>query len=162
MGWIGFPYAFLRYQSLAQARNAYEYMTEDRTRLFPQAAFEEMGSELLRLAQAGAGAHDGEIARALAQDIVAIDYVSVPQLPSSRKFGSWAVVSTKEYLGKVPRDPADAQIVPVPPREFPDALRDSDLRRPLPRRSDWPLVVWGGLAALLAGFAVRWLLRVLR
>lgn len=161
MGWLGFPYALVRYQSVAQARNAYEYMTEDRTRLFPQVAFEDIGAELLRLATLGATAQDGTLARALAEDLVSIDYVQVPQLPSSRKFGSWAVASTSEYLGKVPRDPADAQIVPVPPRAFPDALRDPDLLRAPPRRSDVPLVVWGALATALLGLALRWLLRAL-
>jgi hypothetical protein len=98
----------------------------------------------------------------LASDLVALDYVQVPQLPSSRKFGSWAVVTPAEYYGKVPHDPADAQIVPVPPRVFPDELRDPDLLRPAPRRSDLPVLVWAGFAAALLGFALRFLLRALR
>jgi hypothetical protein len=151
-----------KYQSVAQARIAYEYMTEDRTRLFPQAAFEDIGGELLRLATRGAGPADGELARTLASDLVALDYVQVPQLPSSRKFGSWAVVTPAEYYGKVPHDPADAQIVPVPPRVFPDNLRDPDLLRPPPRRSDLPVLVWTGVAAILLGFALRFLLRAVR
>lgn len=161
LGWLGMPYALFKYGSLAQSRIAYEYMTEDQTRLFPQAAFEDIGSELLRLATQRVGPADGELARKLASDLVALDYVQVPQLPSSRKFGSWAVVTPAEYYGKVPHDPADAQIVPVPPRVFPDDLRDPDLLRPPPRRSDLPLLVWAGLGAALVGFALRLLLRAL-
>lgn len=162
LGWLGMPYALFKYGSVTQARMAYEYMTEDQTRLFPQAAFEEIGSSLLHLATHGAQPEDGALAQMLAQDVLALDYVQVPQLPSSRKFGGWAVVTPAEYYGKVPRDPANAQIVPVPPRVFPDDLRDADLLRPPPRRSDFPLVVWTGFAAALLGVAVRFALRLLR
>jgi hypothetical protein len=64
------------------------------------------------------------------------------------------VVSPKEYYGKVPKDPAHAQIVPVPPRPFPSNLRDPDLLPDPPRRSDLPLAVWAGLAFALLTFVV--------
>ncbi len=159
LGWLAVPYALVKYRSIDQARIAYEYMTEDRTRLLPAAAFEEITAAVLRLAQQGARPGDGPLAQALAAHIVAVELLRVPQWPSSRKFGSWPVVTPAEYYGKVPRDPADAQIVPVPPREFPDRLRDPDLLRSPARRSDLPLIVWAGLVAILAGFALRWWIR---
>jgi hypothetical protein len=48
----------------------------------------------------------------------------------------------------LPRDPALAQIVPVPPRPFPDALRDDDLLPPPPRPSDAAALVWGALSLI--------------
>jgi len=161
LGWLSVPYALFKYRSLSQARIAYEYMTEDRTRLFPAAAFEDITADLMRLAVHGARPDDGALAQTLAKDIVAIELLRIPQWPSSRKFGSWPVVSPGEYFGKVPKDPADAQIVPVPPREFPARLRDADLLREPPRRSDLPLIVWAGFVAVLLGYALRWLVRKL-
>lgn len=157
--WLGVPYALVKYRSLTQARMAYEYLTEDVTRLLPAAAFEDTLAVLLRLAHDGARDGDGPLARQLATDIVAIELLRIPQWPSSRRFGSWPVVTPDEYFGKVPHDPADAEIVPVPPREFPAALRDPDLLRPPARRSDVPLFVWAGVVAIALGYALRFMRR---
>ena len=72
----------------------------------------------------------------------ALAFVRFPQFPSSRTFGDAPAVSTWEYRARVPNDPALAQIVPVPPRPFPAALRDADL---LPARwtlADCATLVW--------------------
>jgi hypothetical protein len=157
LGWLSVPWALVKYRSLSQARLAYEYMTEDRTRLLPAAAFEDITADLLRLARHGAREDEGTLAQMLAKDIIAIELLRIPQWPSSRKFGSWPVVSPVEYFSKLPKDPADTQIVPVPPREFPASLRDADLLPDPPRKSDLPLVVWAGLAAVLFGCGLRFL-----
>jgi hypothetical protein len=159
LGWLAMPYALVKYRSLSQARMAYEYMTEDQTRLLPAVAFEDIVADLLRLATQGARSDEGALAHTLATDIVAIELLRIPQWPSSRKFGSWPVASPAEYRAKYPSDPAQAQIVPVPPREFPARLRDANLLAEPPRRSDLPLIVWSGLVAVLIGYALRWLLR---
>ena len=153
--WLGVPYALAKYRSLAQARMAYEYLTEDVTRLLPAAAFEDTLATLLRLAQDGTREGDGALARQLATDIVAIELLRIPQWPSSRRFGSWPVVTPGEYFGKIPHDPADVETVPVPPREFPASLRDPDLLRPPARRSDVPLFAWAGVVAIALGYALR-------
>ncbi len=158
LGWLSVPYTLVRYGSLAKARDAWEYLSEDPVRLLPQRAFEAIGGELVRLTQ-GAAAGDGALAQALAHDLVALDFVQVPQWPSSRKFGTYAVASPFEYEDRVPKDPAQQQIVPVPPRPFPDALRTADLVPPPRRPSDLPLAVWGLVAALVAALVVRWLWR---
>jgi hypothetical protein len=49
----------------------------------------------------------------------------------------------------VPSDPAQAQIVPVPPRPFPERLRDPDLLPVKRHPSDAAAIVWG--AVLLIG-----------
>jgi hypothetical protein len=76
-------------------------------------------------------------------------------------FGSWPVVSAAEYHGKVPKDPEEMQIVPVPPRPFPSNLRDADLLPEARRPSDLPLAAWALVAlAAVAAFA-SWLLRAI-
>jgi hypothetical protein len=142
LAWLSIPATIAREGKVSAARTTYEYLTEDRTRLMPAAAFEQAAVDLLRLAKAGAGPADGELARLIARDVEAVVGARVPQLPSSRKPGTWPVANPREYLGAIPHDPADAQIVPVPPRPFPAELRDPDLLPPPMRRSTPPLVAW--------------------
>ena len=54
----------------------------------------------------------------------------------------------------VPSDPAKAQVVPVPPRPFPVALHDRDLRPPPRHPSDLAAMIWGAVALL----GIPWLL----
>lgn len=149
---LGVPYFALREKSLAKAASTFDYLTEDRTRLFPAAAFEEIGADLLRLAR---HAHDrpcSQFEAWLADDIEALIFLRVPQLPSSRVWGDWPIESVGEYRARVP-DPAKARIVPVPPRPFPASLRDADLAPHLPRRGERALALWG-----IATLCVPWLL----
>ncbi len=102
----------------------------------PSAAFEEAVFGLMQLGQKGAGPADGALARMLAEDLVALAGVRLPQLPSSRPFGTWPAANPREYLGALPTDPSVLKVVPVPPRPFPPGLRDADL---LPLRGAAPL-----------------------
>jgi hypothetical protein len=158
LAWVAMPAALVKERSLSQARIAYEYLTQDRSRLFPAVAFESAGASLLALAQAGGSAAASPLEQALARDLVAVAYVHVPQLPSSRAPGSWAVASPAEYQGKVPKDPEDVQRVPVPPRPFPGNLRDPDLLPPGRRPSDFPLAVWTVAAVAAAIALAAWLI----
>ena len=159
LAWLSIPWTLVTERSVRTARVAYEYLTSDRTRLFPAVAFETVGAELLRLASGIPAGGDARLPALLARDLEAIVYVHVPQFPSSRAYGSWPVASPSEYRGKVPRDPQDAQIVPVPPRPYPSNLRDPDLLPEARRPSDFPLAAWAAAAGIgLAGLAA-WLLR---
>jgi hypothetical protein len=155
--WFALPWVLLRERSLAKARLAFEYLSEDATRLFPAAAFEEIGATLLRLARAGASEQDGLLGGMLARDLEALALLRIPQFPSSRTFGSAPVVAAGEYLGVVPSDPADMQVVPVPARPFPAALRDADLLPAPARPSDFPVAVCAAIAAI-AVIAAGWML----
>ena len=159
LAWLAVPWTLARERSVPQARIAYEYLTQDRTRLFPAVAFESIGAELLHIGQGGAGADASDVERLLARDLEALVFVRIPQLPSSRAFGSWPVVSAAEYHGKVPKDPEEMQIVPVPPRPFPSNLRDADLLPEVRRPSDLPLAAWALVAlsgvAAFASFLLR-------
>jgi hypothetical protein len=156
---LGFPWFAVNERSIAKARVAFDYLNEDQTRLMPAAAFEEMGASLLALAAGSAGLRPaGALARLLARDVEAAAFVRFPQLPSSRAFGDAPAVTPWEYHARVPAEPGLAQIVPVPPRPFPDALRDPDLLPVKRPGSDYAAAVWGLL--LLVGIPLflhdRW------
>lgn len=141
LAWLGYPYIAIKERSIAEAKLAFDYMRTDQTRLLPAAALEEAYAGLLALVS-GSQPPEGKLATLLSKDVSALAFLRFPQFPSSRAFGGAPAVSTWEYRSLVPSDPALRQIVPVPPRPFPDALRDPDL---LPARwtpADYATVVW--------------------
>jgi hypothetical protein len=155
---LGLPYFALRDRSLAKAAKTFDYLTEDRTRLFPAIAFEEIGADLLRLARGELARRASAFESLLAADIEALVFLRVPQLPSSRAWGDAPIVSVGEYTARVPSDPALAKIVPVPARPFPASLRDPDLVSQPPVRGKRAVTIWGVAAALVIPWLVwRWL-----
>jgi len=90
----------------------------------------------------------------LSEDLEALVFLRVPQLPSSRVWGDYPVVNAWEYRKRYPSDPAKAQTVPVPSRPFPDHLRDADLLPPPGYRGQVALAVW----AILSVVGIPWIL----
>jgi hypothetical protein len=157
---LGFPYFAVKERSIAKACVAFDYLTEDQTRLMPAAAFEEAGASLLSLA-AGASAEatrSGPLARLLATDVDAIVFARFPQFPSNRVFGDAPAATLREFHSRVPAEPGLLQIIPVPARPFPAALRDADLLSAKRPASDYAAAIWGIL--LLVGIPIflyhRW------
>jgi hypothetical protein len=157
LAFSGFPVVAARERSVEKAVQTSDYLSEDRTRLFPAAAFEEIAADMLKMATGRLARSPTALEAALASDIDAIIFLRVPQLPSSRALGDYPVVTTREYTARMPDDPADAQIIPVPPRPFPASLRDEDLR-PAPLR---PGQVVATAWAVLSTIGVVWLVRSL-
>jgi hypothetical protein len=153
LAWIGFPFIAAKERSVTKAKLSFDYLYADQTRLLPAIAFEEIFASLLAVAR-GETAGDGTLSRLLAQDIDALAFLRMPQFPSSRAFGDAPVISTAEYRARVPKDPAQVQIVPVPERPFPAELRDADLLPRARRPSDWAALVWGTLSVV----GIPWLL----
>ncbi len=147
------PWHALRRRSIDKAIQAYDYLTEDRTRLFPAAAFEDIGADLLRLAMGQCHRSLGTMELALSNDIDAISLLRIPQLPSSRAWGDFPIDSAWEYTRRMPSDPAMQKIIPVPPRLFPEALRDPDLLPAPRRRGESAVMVW----AVLSIVGIPWL-----
>jgi hypothetical protein len=151
---LSVPYFALRERSADKAAQIYDYFAEDRTRLFPAAAFEEIGADLLRLATRAKREGSTPFEAALAEDLEAVVFMRIPQLPSSRAWGDYPVVTTWEYHQRLPSDPAKRQVVPVPPRPFPERLRDPDLLPPARVRGEVALTLW----ALLTVVGIPWLI----
>jgi len=146
LAWISFPVVAIKERSLGKAKVAFDYLYTDPTRLLPAVALEEAFDSILTLVRGELPEGSGPLARMIAEDVAAIAYVRVPQFPSNRAFGDAPAVSVAEYKSRVPDDPALAQIVPVPPRPFPEALRDPDLLEHEWRPSDYATLVWGVLS----------------
>ncbi|MDP3639091.1 MAG: hypothetical protein Q8R51_17060, partial [Azonexus sp.] len=94
----------------------------------------------------------------LAEDIEEIFLVRVPQFPSSRAWGDFPIENSVEYTARVPQDPAQQKIIPVPARPFPDHLRDPYTPAEPPLRSDYAVVAWGLTIVVLILAILGWLL----
>jgi len=151
---LSVPYFALRERSADKAVQIYDYFAEDRTRLFPAAAFEEIGADLLRFAKGAAGRALTPFEALVAEDLDALVFLRIPQLPSSRAWGDYPVVTTWEYHQRLPSDPAQQQVVPVPPRPLPERLRDPDLTPPPRARGEVAIRLW----ALLTIVGIPWLI----
>ena len=148
LAWLGFPFIAIKEFSIGKAKLAFDYLRTDQTRLMPAAAFEEIFGSLLALGRGEIAEGDGVLAHMLAEDLDALAFVRMPQFPSSRAFGDAPAVTTWEYKALIPNDPALVQIVPVPPRPFPEALKDPDLLPRSWRPSDYAVLVWGFLTVI--------------
>ncbi len=132
-----YPYKSIADMSFASGKQAYDYMIEEQSRLYPAAAYEAAGRDLLRIAgvmnSAGGSVAAGKLESLLREDIEAIVFVRMPQLPSSRAFGSFPVASIDEYMKRVPEDKSQWKIVPVDPRPFPRELIEPDTLKDEPK-----------------------------
>lgn len=155
---FGLPLLALRDRSLAKGKAMFDYLTEDRTRLYPAVSFAEAGADLLRLVRGKAGRQLGDFERRLAEDIDEILLVRVPQFPSSRAWGESPAENSVEYRARVPKDPAQRQIIPVPPRPFPPELRDPRSPKEAPLRSDYAVAAWVVVLIAVLLFILRRLL----
>ena len=153
----GYPYKSIADMSFTSGKQAYDYMIEEQTRLYPAAAYDAAGHDLLRIAGvvngAGGSVAAGTLENMLREDIEAIVFVRIPQIPSSRAFGSFPVASFDEYEKRVPKDKSQWKIVPVDPRPFPSALIEPDTLK------DEPMPPWtpaaGGLALIAGLMSIR-------
>lgn len=145
---IGLPVAALTSGSLKKGKAVFDYFTEDQTRLYPAAAFEEIGADLLRLAQDTCKRKLSDFEKMLAEDIDALLLVRIPQLPSSRAWGDYPITSSAEYFARVPKKQEDRQTVPVGPRPFPRDFIDREAPAEPLLRSDYAVA---GYALVLAG-----------
>lgn len=102
-------------------KEIFDALREEPTRSFPRAAFSTAAGDLMSLVgEVGAEPIGRELTpfeKQMQEDLVAILWVRLPQLPSSRKFGRDAVGGVMDYIvrtkGKV------KETVPTQPRPFP-------------------------------------------
>ena len=119
------PYLSVKEGSLEDGRKAYDYLTAEKTALYPFVAFEAVGDDLLQRLSQGKPAK-GAYEQAISEDLEAILFVRLPQFPSSRAMGQAPVASLDEFMARVPANRADWKAVPVPPRPFPAEMKDAE------------------------------------
>jgi len=120
------PVAALVRRSLRTGGSVYATFAAERTRLLPRVAFEVAGHDLLALATSGADDDPALTAfeRVLAEDLEALLFVRLPQVPSSRRFGTYPEPSLWAYGTWLLAQPGDYEPAPnAPDREFPERLR---------------------------------------
>lgn len=135
--------------NLTDAYNVYSYITTEDTRLNPGTAFDAIGEDMLRLAKNQGGRTLNPIEQNFANNIEALIFVRIPQIPSSRAFGQAPVFSFDEYLKRAPADRSQWKIVPTEPRPFPEELKEG-LALKAENPSFIPLSVVAALVALLS------------
>ena len=153
------PAVALSTGSMRRGKASFDYLTEDRTRLLPALAFEQAGADLLRIVSGKAKRELTPYEALLASDVDEILLVRIPQFPSSRVCGDFPVASVAEYQHRVPKDPAQQQIIPVDPRPFPAELKDPAAPKPKPSRSDYAVATYAVALLALGGWALHALLR---
>lgn len=155
----GLPVVSLTTGSLTKGQAMFDYFTEDQTRLFPALAFEQTAADLLQLVTGQAVRSLTAYEAMLAQDVEEIMLVRFPQLPSSRIWGDYPVAGVDEYRSRLPKDPAQHQIIPVGPRPFPPGLKDPAAPELQPLRSDYAVAAYAAGLLLLGGWMLRAFLR---
>lgn len=114
-------------QSVSDGKKVYDYLTEEQTRQFPRMAFETAGQDLMDILDENVSHGDRRLTvfeNMLKKDVEAIVFVRIPQIPSSRAFGTYPVATFDEYQARVPKDRSEWQTVSVNHRPFPKFLRE--------------------------------------
>jgi len=148
-------------KSLTKARAIYDYLNTETTRLFPAVAFDAIGENMLL----GATQWSRKLyvdhnpvtpfMQQFGQEVEAIYFVRIPQIPSSRAFGLAPVYSFNQFMQQAPADRSQWKVVPTTPNSLPEALKDGlALQTQSPSLFPWPVVlvlviIVGGLKTLI-------------
>jgi hypothetical protein len=119
-----FPVAALVQMSLAGGRDVFRTLAAEKTRLVPREAFETIGRDLLDLVEGSAPTRElTPFEQMLAADTEAVLFVRIPQIPSSRRFGTYPAGSLTELAGRVPWSRNEWETAPDPGEQpFPERL----------------------------------------
>jgi hypothetical protein len=152
-----YPYMALKEMSFDSGKKSFDYLSAEQTRLYPAVAFDAAGSDLLQLvgAQPAARRATSAYEELLMNEVEAVIFVRIPQVPSSRAAGTFPVASIDEYMRRVPADQAQWKIVPVGPRPFPQQFVDADTEPENQNNGALPVTAGLLLAGVLGVRAVR-------
>jgi hypothetical protein len=145
---VALPFMTIKDRSLASGEQAFDYLMAEQTNLYPFVGFDAVGRDLLERISSGKAGNTGLDAM-LAEDIEALLYVRIPQFPSSRVLGQAPVASLDEYMSRVPEDRSQWKIVPVPPRHFPQELKDPNAIADAYRPSQVATLAYAGVIGLV-------------
>ncbi len=155
-------YAAATEMSLTKGRETYDYLNTETTRLFPAVTFDAVGESLLSGAtQWSRQLHQVHnpttpFMRQMGNDIEAIYFVRIPQIPSSRAFGLAPVYSFNQYMRQAPADRSQWKTIPTTPNPLPDALKDEAALRPeTPPLLPWPVIAVLGVMLSVVAWITR-------
>ncbi|WP_417550668.1 hypothetical protein [Methylophaga sp.] len=142
---------------LHAARQVYDYLTTETTRLLPAVAFDAIGEDLMQLTAAEPPRTLTAYEQNLVESIEAIWFVRIPQIPSSRAFGNAPIYSVNEYLETAPSDREDWVTIELANRDIPPSLKQQKPVNPRPYPIPWPIIlILFGLSSFVA-LALRWI-----
>jgi len=114
--------------SLTNGRAIYNYLKTEITRHFPAVTFDALGESLLL----GSNQWSRKLyldctsttpfIRQFGDQIETINFVRIPQIPSSRAFGLAPVDGFDQYMQQAPADRSEWKVVPTTPNPFPAAM----------------------------------------
>lgn len=152
-------YTLVTEKDLEAARQIYDYLTTETTRLFPAQAFDAIGEDLLQLATTEPARPLTDYEKKLVESLEAIWFVRIPQFPSSRVEGDAPVYSFTEYLDNAPADRSQWQSIELTERQLPKQLIQAE---PVNARSfmvPWTIVlIYFGLSSFVV-LAIRRIIR---
>jgi hypothetical protein len=142
------PYMTIKERSLDKGRKAFDYLSAEKTNLYPFVAFTAAGDDILqRIVASKSAATPYE--KMMAEDIEALVYVRIPQFPSSRAMGQAPVASLDEFMARAPADRSQWKIVPTDPRPFPQEMKDPAAPAEEALPSSYAIAGYGGFFAAL-------------
>jgi hypothetical protein len=124
------PIAMVAGRSFAVGRDLFGALATEKTRLLPRVAFEVIAHDLLALSAGDRGDDAlGELSdfeRALAAEVDAIAFMHLPQIPSTRRFGTFPEQSMLTFGARVFARPGGFERAPpAVARPFPRGLEAS-------------------------------------
>lgn len=105
-GVLGAPLAAASQASLSAGRDFLKGLSTETTRLMPRVAFEVAGHDLLYLVQARPAAGLTRFEQQLVDDVQALVFVRLPQIPSTRRYGTYPVRSLLQFGARVNSEPS--------------------------------------------------------
>jgi hypothetical protein len=155
-------------RSLKKGRAIYDYLNTEMTRLFPAVAFDAIGNDLLNIAHnSDKNTLTSTVMQPMAEQLEAIYFVRIPQIPSSRADGLAPVYSFAQYQQQAPADRSQWKIIPVTPNPLPQHLKEGLALKPqtptlVPVAAILFLISLVGGFWIIAKLAATWLKRIWR
>ncbi len=159
-------YIAITEKSLSKGRTAYDYLNTETTRLLPAVAFDALGDDLMQWTRPLHIDHTPQTAftKQLSNDIEAIYFVRIPQIPSSRAFGMAPAYSFDQFMQEAPADRTKWKTVPTTPNPLPVELDNQSAQdsraKDKPSLVPWPvalvlLLLLGAMVFLWRKFKMR-------
>lgn len=137
----GYFYTLIMERDITAAREIYDYLITETTRLLPAVAFDAMGEDLLQLAQGRSNRKLNAYETQLAEAIEALWFVRIPQFPSSRAWGDAPIYSFDEYLQTAPSNRDEWETIELEQLTLPDALDTQQPVNPPNVPLPWPIAL---------------------
>lgn len=147
-------YSLVTDRDFAAARQLYDYLMTETTRLLPAVAFDVLSQDILALAENRSERSFSDFEQQLASQIDALWLVRIPQIPSSRALGDAPVFSFQEYLDITPANRDDWVSIALPPQTLPESLQTASPVNPIPFVVPWPIMAI--FAGIFLGIITLW------